>query len=59
MVRKIKASDYTHSVWSGEKYDRPRTTAELVAESMAILRRHPTIGKCMVGRKPDQSTKQD
>ncbi len=48
MSRKtIKASDYTHSVWSGEKYDRPMTQAELVAESMKVLRNHPTISKLL------------
>jgi hypothetical protein len=48
MARKtVKASDYTHSVWSGEKYDRPQTQAELTAESMKVLRRNPTIGRLM------------
>ncbi len=49
-AKRTKASDYTHSVWSGAKYDRPRTQAELIAESMAVLRRHPTLGKCLVGK---------
>lgn len=44
------AARYTHSVWSGRKYDRPMTQAELIAESMAVLRRHPTIGKALVGK---------
>ena len=46
-----KAEDYTHSPWSGKKYGRPQTIEELTAESLAILRRHPTIGKCLVGKK--------
>jgi hypothetical protein len=46
-----KAEDYTHSVWTGKKYDRPQTQAELIAESMAILRRHPTMSKCLIGSK--------
>ena len=55
MARKtIKASDYTHSVWSGEKYDRPMTQAELVAESMKVLRNHPTISKLL----PTKTAKQ-
>lgn len=48
MARKtVKASDYTHSVWSGKKYDRPQTQADLVAESMKVLRNHPTIGRLL------------
>ena len=47
MPKQIKAEDYTHSVWSGEKYDRPMTQAELIAESMKVLRRHPTISKLL------------
>lgn len=47
MSKKIKAEDYTHSVWSGKKYDRPMTQAELVAESMKVLRSHPTISKLL------------
>lgn len=43
-----KASSYTHSVWSGKAYDKPHTQAQLIAESMAILQRHPTISKCLV-----------
>ena len=39
------AKDCTHSVWTGKKYDKPKTHAEILAESMAILRRHPTLGK--------------
>lgn len=50
MARRSKASDYTHSVWSGEKYERPQTEAELIAESMSVLRRHPTIGKMLAKR---------
>ena len=46
-----KAATYTHSVWSGKQYDRPQTAAELAAESMAILRRHPTISK-LLPKKP-------
>jgi hypothetical protein len=45
MPRKIKSSDYTHSVWSGQKYEHPQTQAELRAESLSVLRNHPTIGK--------------
>ena len=45
MAKQPKAKDYTHSVWSGEKYSRPQTQDELTAESKAVLRRHPTIGR--------------
>lgn len=44
-----QAAEYTHSVWSGKKYDKPRTHAQLAAESMKVLRSHPTIGK-LVGK---------
>lgn len=37
-----KAADYTHSVWSGKKYDRPQTQEELTAESKAVLASSPT-----------------
>ena len=50
--KRDKANEYTHSAWSGEKYDRPQTTEELAAESMAVLRRHPTIGKLLQEQKP-------
>lgn len=51
MAKKLpKAEDYTHSVWSGEKYERPMTHAELVAESTKVLRTHPTISKCLLGK---------
>lgn len=45
-----KAATYTHSVWTGKKYAKPQTQAQLIAESMAILRRHPTIGH-LIGAK--------
>jgi hypothetical protein len=51
MRKTIKAEDYTHSVWSGKKYDRPQTQAELVAESMKVLRAHPTIGKLLAKKE--------
>ena len=35
-----KASDYTHSVWSGKKYGKVQTDASLLAESKSILARH-------------------
>jgi hypothetical protein len=47
MAKTAKARDYTHSVWSGKKYDRPQTNKEMVAESMKVLRNHPTIGRAM------------
>ena len=53
MAKQIKAEDYTHSVWSGKKYDRPQTQAELVVESMKVLRNHPTIGK-MISKGADK-----
>ena len=43
-----KAAQYKHSVWSGKKYDRPQTAAELAAESMRILRSHPAIGAVLI-----------
>lgn len=43
MKRTPKAKDYTHSVWSGEKYARQQTQEELTAESKAALAAHPTI----------------
>jgi hypothetical protein len=42
-----QAAKYTRSVWSGKKYSRPQTAAELAAESMRILRAHPGIRKCL------------
>lgn len=51
MTKRTKASDYTHSVWSGKQYAKPQTMAELVAESMKVLRAHPTISKCLVTKK--------
>ena len=51
MAKQPKSSDYTHSVWSGEKYDRPMTQSELIAESMKVLRNHPTIGKLLPKRE--------
>lgn len=48
---KTAASRYTHSAWTGKKYARRQTHAELLAESMAILRNHPTIGKTLGGSK--------
>lgn len=47
MAKQTKAEDYTHSVWSGKKYSRPQTTKELVAESMKVLRSHPTASRAM------------
>lgn len=55
MKRSTKASDYTHSVWSGKKYVGPQTQAELTAESKDVLRRHSTIGRLMA--KPMTSEK--
>ena len=42
-----KAATYTHSVWTGKRYAKPQTQAQLIAESLAILRAHPTIGRLM------------
>jgi hypothetical protein len=39
----VKAADYTHSVWSGKKYDRPQTQEDLTAESKAVLASNPAI----------------
>ena len=41
----LQAAQYTHSVWSGATYSKPMTAAELAAESMRVLRNHPTISK--------------
>jgi hypothetical protein len=37
MSKRIKPSDYTHSVWSGKKYDRPQTLDELTNEGKAVV----------------------
>jgi len=47
MANKVKAQDYTRSVWSGEKYERPQTQAELTSESMKVLNSHPTASRAM------------
>lgn len=44
-----KAAEYTHSVWSGKKYAAVQTNESLAAESLAILRNHPTIGRLIDG----------
>lgn len=51
-----RAKDYTHSVWSGKAYDKPMTQAELIAESMKVLRGHPTIGKLISGASEDRQS---
>lgn len=53
----VKASDYTNSVWSGKKYDRLQTQDDLTAESLNILRRHPTIGRLMAPRNNIEAVK--
>lgn len=47
MAKRIKAEDYTHSVWSGEKYSSTQTIETLTAESKKVLRNHPTASKAM------------
>jgi hypothetical protein len=47
MTRKVKASDYTHSVWTGKKYNRQQTDSDLANESRKVLNRHPTIGRLL------------
>jgi len=42
-----QAAAQTHSPWTGKRYGKKQTQAQLIAESMAMLRRHPTIGKCL------------
>lgn len=44
-----KPTKYTHSAWSGKKYDHPMTVEDLTKESLNVLRNHPTIGKCLRG----------
>lgn len=46
-AKKYKAEDYTHSVWSGQQYDRPQTQDELTAESKAVLAANPAIKRTM------------
>lgn len=41
-AKKYKAENYTHSIWSGEKYDRPQTQEELTAESKTVIASSPT-----------------
>lgn len=47
MAKNIKAEDYTRSVWSGKKYDRPQTQEELIAESKAVIAANPTVKRAM------------
>ena len=46
----MRKAGYTHSPWTGKAYDKPMTQADLLAESMAVLRRHPTISKYLAQR---------
>jgi hypothetical protein len=37
----LKTTKHTHSPWSGEAYEHPPTADELMAESRAVLQKHP------------------
>ena len=46
-----QAAKYTHSIWSGKKYERPQTVDELAAESMRVLSNNPAIARLMAKMK--------
>jgi hypothetical protein len=43
MSKQSKPSDYTHSVWSGKKYDKPQTMESLVEEGLRVINAHSAI----------------
>lgn len=54
MKSKSSKTKYTHSVWSGEKYDHAPTVDELTKEGKEVLQRNPAIARAMSREAYDQ-----